>query len=122
MGFVKRQKNISNNSKYFKINGLIFESEEDYKILKNIDKNINDIVELVKNDKLDIKEVFKNLKVTNVEETYPDACDELDSLFLNATSLLIYEGIPYSIEYEVACKFFDKIYIIDFDNSDNSEI
>lgn len=115
MGFVSRQKNKSNSSKYYKINGLVFDSEGDYKILKNIDKNINDIVELVKNNKLDIKEVFKNLKVTSVEETYPDACDELDGLFLNATSLLMFEGIPYSIEYEVACKFFDKINIIEYE-------
>ena len=48
MGFIKRQKNISNKSNYFKFNGLIFESEEDYKILENIDKKIKNIVKLVK--------------------------------------------------------------------------
>ena len=115
MGFIKRQKNISNKSNYFKFNGLIFESEEDYKILENIDKNIKNIVKLVKKDKIDIEEVFTNLKVTKVEETYPDACDELDSLFKNTTSLLIYEGMTDSIEYKVACKFLNKISIIEYE-------
>ena len=119
MGFIKRQKNISNKSNYFKFNGLIFESEEDYKILKNIDKNIKNIVKLVKKDKIDIEEVFTNLKVTKVEETYPDACDELDRLFKNATSLLFYEGMADSIEYKVACKFLNKISIIEYEEEYN---
>ena len=105
--------NVSNKS--FKINGLIFDCEEDYNKLKNIDNNINGIVHLVKNGIIDINDVFKSIDTIIVEETYPDAYDEVDGLFKNATSLLVYEDTHYDTEYKVACKFFDKIDVIDYE-------
>ena len=107
--------NDNDNDKSFKINGLIFDSEEDYNKLKNIDNNIINIVQLVKNGIIDINDVFKSIDTIYVEETYPDAYDEVDGLFINATSLLVYEDTPYDIEYKVACKFFDKIDVIDYE-------
>ena len=114
--------NINNNSKSFKINGLIFDSEEDYNKLKNIDNNINNIVQLVKNGIIDINDVFKSMDEIVVEETYPDAYDEVDGLFKNATSLLSYEGTRFITEYKVACKFFDIIDVIEYEEIvDNEE-
>ena len=95
--------------KSFKLGGLIFDSEEDYKSLKRVDNNIFNIVKLVKNSSEDLENIFNNIKPINVTETYPDAYDEIDGIYTNATSLLIYEEIPGSIEYKVACKFFLRI-------------
>ena len=95
--------------KSFKLGGLIFDSEEDYKSLKRVDNNIFNIVKLVKNSSADLENIFNNIKSINVIETYPDAYDEIDGIYTNATGLLIYEEIPGSIEYKVACKFFLKI-------------
>ena len=96
-------------SKGYQIGGLIFDSEEDYKSLKRVDNNIFNIVKLVKNSSADLENIFNNIKPINVTETYPDAYDEIDGIYTNATSLLIYEEIPGSIEFKVACKFFLKI-------------
>ena len=114
MGLRKRQQQ-NNSNKSFKINGLIFDSEEDYNNLKNIDNNISSIVHLVKNGIVDINDVFKNIDTIYVEETYPNAYDEVDGLFKNVTSLLVYEDTRFITEYKVACKFFDKIDVIDYE-------
>ena len=103
MGFKNQQ------NKSFKLGGLIFDSEEDYKSLKRVDNNIFNIVKLVKNSSEDLENIFNNIKPINITETYPDAYDEIDGIYTNATSLLIYEEIPGSIEYKVACKFFLRI-------------
>ena len=104
MGFKRKQ----NNS--FKLDGLIFDSEEDYKSLKRVDDNIFNIVKLVKNSSNDLENIFNNIKSINVTETYPDAYDEIDGIYPNATSLLIYEEYPGGCEeYKVAIKFFLKI-------------
>ena len=95
--------------KSFKLGGLIFDREKDYKGLKRVDNNIFNIVKLVKNSSADLENIFNNINSINVIETYPDAYDEIDGIYPNATSLLIYEEIPGSIEYKVACKFFLKI-------------
>ena len=107
--------NTINNSKSFKINGLIFDSEEDYKKLKNIDDNINNIVHLVKNGIIDINDIMKSIDKIYVEETYYGAGDELDGLFKNAAGLLMYEDTRYNIEYKIGCKFFDKIDVEEYD-------
>ena len=104
MGFKCKQ----NNS--FKFGGLIFDSEEDYKSLKRVDNNILNIVKIVKNSSEDLENIFKNIKPINVTETYPDAYDEIDGIYPNATSLLIYEDYSgVCEEYKVAIKFFKKI-------------
>ena len=99
MGFKRKQ----NNS--FKLDGLIFDSKEDYKSLKNIDNNIFNIV---KNFSDDFDNIFNNIKSINVTETYPDAYDDIYGIYPNATSLLIYEVDPSSVEYNIAIKFFKK--------------
>ena len=120
MGFIKQgKKNQSNICKPFKIKGLIFDSEEDYNILKNIDNNIDNLVKLVNDGIIDITEVFKNIKKINVKECYYEAREELDGLFINATSLLMYEGTRFQNDFKVGCCFFDKINVKEYCDSDS---
>lgn len=106
------------HNKSFKLNGLIFDSEEDYKGLKRVDDNIFNIVNLVKNSSANLDNIFNNIRSINVTECYPDAYDNADELFMNATSLLVYEDIPDSIEYKVACKSFLKICLTEYEKDD----
>ena len=112
MGYKSKSKQINNNN--FKIQGLIFDSEEDYNKFKNIDKNIYQTVKSVNDGIIDLKDVFNNIKKINVKETYYEAREELDGLFKNATSLLMYEGTRFHNDYKVACCFFDKINVIEY--------
>ena len=100
----------------FQIYGLIFECEEDYLIFKNLDKNINETVKLVNDGILDIEDVFKDIKKIKVKECYYNAEDELDRLFLNATSLLVSEHERFIKDYQVGIKFFEKIDVIEYDD------
>ena len=120
MGFIKQEKkNQSNICKPFKIKGLIFDSEDDYNILKNIDNNIDNLVKLVNDGIIDITEVFKNIKKINVKECYYEAREELDGLFINATSLLMHEGTRFQNDFKVGCCFFDKINVKEYCDSDS---
>ena len=118
MGF-KSKNNQSNICKRFRVRGLIFDSEEDYQILKNIDSNINQTVKSVNDGSIDLKDVFNNVKTFNVEESYFNTREELDNLFNNATELLCYEDTRFFNEYKVGCCFFDKINVIKYFDSDN---
>ena len=119
MGYKSKSK-LSNNN--FKIGGLIFDSEEDYIIFKNIDKNISQTVKSVEDGSIDLKDVFNNIKKINVKEAYYDAREELDGIFMNVTYLLCYEGTRFVTDYKVGCCFFDKINIIKYDdNSSDSD-
>ena len=119
MGF-KSKNNQSNICKQFIVRGLIFDSEEDYQILKNIDSNIKQTVELVNDGIIDLKDVFNNVKSFNVEESYFDTREELDGLFKNATELLCYEGTRFQNDYKVGCCFFDKINVIKYYDTENN--
>ena len=121
MGFKSKNKQTSqsNNCNPFKVGGLIFDSEEDYLLFKNIDRNINDTLTSVKNGSIDLKEVFNNVKPINVKECYYEAREELDGLFENATGLLCYEGTRLVTEYKVGCCFFDKVNVIRYSDSDS---
>ena len=119
MGF-KSKNNQSNICKRFRVRGLIFDSEEDYQILKNIDSNIKQTVELVNDGIIDLKDVFNNVKSFNVEESYFDTREELDGLFKNATELLCYEGTRFQNDYKVGCCFFDKINVIKYYDTENN--
>ena len=121
MGFKTKSKETSQSIIYnqFKVGGLIFDSEEDYLILKNIDSNINQIVKTVEDDSIDLKDVFNNVKTINVEESYYDAREEMDGLFKNATGLLCYEDTRFETDYKVGCCFFNKINIIEYCDSDD---
>ena len=121
MGFKSKnnQTSQSNICNLFQVGGLIFDSEEDYLIFKNIDKNITQIVKSVKDGIIDLNEVFNNVKTINVEEIYYDAREEMDGLFKNATDLLCFEGTRLVTDYKVGCCFFDKINIIEYCDSDD---
>ena len=121
MGFksTNKQTSQSNNSLPFKVGGLIFDSQEDYMMFKNIDRNIKDTITLVKDGSIDLTKVFNNVKPINVKECYYDASEEMDGLFGNATDLLCYEGTRLVTEYIVGCCFFDKINVIRYSDSDS---
>ena len=121
MGFksINKQTSQSNNCNPFKVGGLIFDSQEDYLLFKNIDRNINDTVKSVKDGRIDLTEVFNNVKTINVKECYDEAREELDGLFENATGLLCYEGTRLVTEYKVGCCFFDKVNVIRYCDSDS---
>ena len=121
MGFKSKnnQTSQSNNCNPFKVGGLIFDSEEDYQILKNIDSNIKQTVKSVEDGIIDLNEVFNNVKTINVKEIYYDAIEEMDGLFKNATGLLCYEGTIFVTDYKVGCCFFDKINLIEYCDSDS---
>lgn len=110
---------FKSKSQQYTLSGLTFDCKEDYLIFKNLDKNINETVRLVNNGEIDIEDVFKDVKSIHVKECYYNAGDELDGTFFNATNLLMFEDTRYINEYKVGCKFFDKIIIIDFDDSDS---
>ena len=121
MGFKSKnnQTSQSNICNLFQVGGLIFDSEEDYLIFKNIDRNISQTVKLVKNGIIDLEEVFNDIKKIKVIEINYDAREELYGLFKNATGLLRYEGTRFVTEYKVGCCFFDKIIIIEYFDSDD---
>ena len=119
MGF-KSKNNQSNICKRFRVRGLIFDSEEDYQILKNIDSNIKQTVKSVNDGIIDLKDVFNNVKTFNVEESYFNTSEELDGLFKNATELLCYEGTRFVNDYKVGCCFFDKINVIKYCDTENN--
>ena len=112
-----REKNISNP---FKVGGLIFDSEDDYQLFKDIDRNITQTVKSVKDGNIDINEFFNTVKKINVKESYYDAAEEMNGLFENATELLCYEGTRFNT-YKVGCCFFDKINIIEYNSDSDSE-
>ena len=116
MGFKTNSKETSkvNESKPYKIGGLLFDSEDDYLLYKNIDSNISQTVKLVKDGSIELKDVFSTTKNINVREIYDEACEEMDGLFSNATELLCYEGTTLHTEYSVGCCFFSKVNVITY--------
>ena len=105
--------NSVDETKYI-VNGLEFDSENDYFRFVDLDKYISDVVCYVKDGKVNLEEFFNQRPIINVRELYPDAREELDTLFENATRLLFFEGTRFNLDYEVGAKFFDKINIIPF--------
>ena len=105
----ERQINIRD---IYQVGGLIFYTEEDYLVFKNIDKNINQIVKLVKNGSIDLEKVFNDIEKIRVLEYKYDARRELYGLFENSTDLLKYRETD--IEYKVGCRFYDKIIIVKY--------
>ena len=121
MGFKTKSKqtNQSNICNPFKVGGLIFDSENDYLLFKDIDRNIKQTVELVKSGVIDLEEFFNKIKIINVKESYCEAGEEMDGIFRNATELLCFEGTRLFTEYKVGCYFFRKINIIEYCDSDS---
>ena len=107
---------FKSKSQQYRLSGLIFDCEEDYLIFKNLDKNIYEKVKLVNDGKININDVFKDIKNITVKEDYYNAVDELDGTFLNATSLLMYEDTPFENDYLVGIKFFEKINVINYED------
>ena len=121
MGFITKSKETSQSNicNPFKVGGLIFDSEDDYQLFKDIDRNITQTVKSVEDGSIDLKEFFNKVKRINVKESYYDAREEMDGLFKNATSLLCFEGTRLESYYKVGCCFFDKIIIIKCCDSDD---
>ena len=113
MGF---KTNICN---LFKVGGLIFDSEDDYQLFKDIDRNITQTVKSVEDGSIDLKEFFNKVKKINVKESYYNAREEMDDLFKNTTKLLCYEDTRFDNDYKVGCCFFDKINIIEYSESES---
>ena len=104
----ERQINIRD---IYQVGGLIFYTEEDYLIFKNIDKNINQIVKSVKDGIIDLYGIFNIEKIRVIEFKY-EAGKELYELFEKATDLLNYQ--EDSIEYKVGSRFYDMISLIKY--------
>ena len=121
MGFKSKSKETSQSNicNPFKVGGLIFDSEDDYHLFKDIDRNIKQTVNSVKNGRIDLEEFFNKIKNINVKETYCDAREEMDGMFLNVIELLIDESIRFRTEYTVGCCFFNKINVIEYCDSDS---
>ena len=113
--------NSVDETKYI-VNGLEFDSENDYFRFVDLDKYISDVVCYVKDGKVNLEEFFNQRPRINVRELYPDAREELDTLFENATRLLFFEGTRFNLDYEVGAKFFDKINIIPFSEDEVDDI
>ena len=105
MGF--KSSSQRNNNQY-KVDGLIFPSEEIYRKLKDIDDNVDNILSNL--DKKELKAFFDKIEPIEVIETYPDAMEETDGLFSNITYLLCFEDTDHlQFEYDFACMFFSKL-------------
>ena len=111
MGFKSSQ---SNNRNKFKIGGLMFDSEEDYLIFKNIDKNMFNIVTLVDDSIILLNEVFNNVKTINVKERYYNSREEIYDLFQIAGYLITLKDTVFKNDYEVGRCFFDKIIFLKY--------
>ena len=111
MGFKSRQ---SNNRNKFKIGGLIFDSEEDYLVFENIDKNMFKIVDLVDDSIILLNEVFNNVKTIHVKERYYNSREEIYDLFKIAGYLLTLKNTVFNNDYEVGRCFFDKIIFLKY--------
>ena len=108
MGFKRKQ------DKSFQLGGLIFDNEESYRKLKSIDDSIIDIAKngfeiLIKYSSDEIEEELNDIETLKVTETYPDAYEEIDKVFPNASYYLSYEENSNCEEYKISVKFFKKI-------------
>lgn len=101
--------------------GLEFESESDYKLFKDLDDDITKTIKQVKNEELELGDVFKDVKPINVKELYYSASYELSEIFPNVSCILNFDEFYYKDDFKIACKFFDKIKIAEF-KVDNDEI
>ena len=106
MGF--KSSSQRNNNQY-KVDGLIFPSEESYRKLKDIDDNVDNILSNLDN-KEELKAFFDKIEPIEVIETYPDAMDDANGLFSNITYLLCFEDTDHlQFEYDFACMFYSKL-------------
>ena len=93
----------------YKVGGLIFPSKDRYVDLKGIDSGVDIILSDLNNDEEELQEFFDKIRTIEVIETYPDAREEMNGLFLNITRLLCFEGVENLIfEYKFAFMFFSK--------------
>ena len=123
MGFKSKSKETSQSNicNPFKVGGLIFDSEYDYQLFKDIDRNLRLTVELVKDGIIDINEFFNKVKKINVRECYYEAAEEIDGLFVNAIQLLCYRGTIFDIEGKAGLLFYDKINFIKYHSDSDSD-
>lgn len=107
-----RQANISTT---VQVEGLLFDSEDDFWLFKGIDENLEEIIKSVEEGEIEAKDYFNRFKTINVKETYHGAEVELDKLFKNVTRLLSYDDIEkFEAEFSVCLNFYKKINIIEY--------
>lgn len=103
MGF----KSKSQNNQQFKVGGLTFPSKNRYNFFRDLDDDINDIVQMPFDE---VQEFFSHISPIDVIETYPDAREQVDDLFENSTDLLCFEcSERCQLEYKTALFFFSKV-------------
>ena len=84
---IKTKSNATSTPSQFTVEGLIFSPKSGYYSLKNIDANVNQLVDAVKAGSLDMKEFFGRFEKTKVKETHVDASEYLEFLFPNISRL-----------------------------------
>ena len=108
MGF---KKTLPGDITPYKVGGLIFPSKYRYEDLKGID-SVDIILSDLGNDEEDLQKFFNKIIPIEVIETYPEAREEMDGLFLNITRFLCYEFYGTSNflkkRYKFADMFFSK--------------
>ena len=107
MGF---KSSSQRNKNQYKVDGLIFPSEESYRKLKDIDDNVDNILSSLNKKEEELKAFFDKIEPIEVIETYPDAMEEANGLFPNVTELLCFECTDnLQFEYDFACMFYSKL-------------
>ena len=97
----------------FKVGGLIFDCKNDFIMFKNLDEKIGELNNSGNDN--DYNYLFSDVKIINVTETYPDAREEMDELFGNASILLVNENTRFNADYKIGCRFFSMINVINFE-------
>ena len=107
----------SQTSKPYEKSGLIFESRNAYDVLKNIDLNAKQLVDVIKAGSLDMKEFFSRFDKVKVKETYAGAAENLEVLFENITRLISINDPDYfETELDFSDYFHSKIDVEFFDD------
>ena len=116
MGF-KTESNAMNMPSKYTIKGLIFSSKDGYEVLKNIDTNAQQLVDLIKAGSLVMKEFFGRFNKTKVKETHADATEYLEFLFPNISRLICFSDPDYfKIELDFGDHFYSLLDIEYFNN------
>lgn len=100
----------------FRIGGLIFRNEDDYKLLKYIDENVRVLEKCMENFLTDYVYYFCSLPRVRVLQTYKQAWEELYSLFPSVSELVyIVDGNEFKDvnNYQIGSSFFELFIIKD---------
>lgn len=113
----KTQANNTIVTKPYQKGGLIFESREAFERLKDIDSNAYQIVDLIKDGTLDMKEYFDRFEKVKVKEKHEYALQDLYEIFENITALGMVRDEDYFLyELRFSASFHTKIDLVPFDD------